>query len=89
MNWFSLEKSKMAFLYWFWKLWCTDCCSISCLEPKARRMHFWQGTDKYNDGKLKYQNENINKPEHKRKLWFLELFLLFKLELKFVCFYLI
>ena len=25
-------------------------------------MHFWQGTDKCKDGKLKYQNENINKP---------------------------
>ena len=28
-----------------------------CLEPGASRMHLWQGTRK-----LKYQNENINKP---------------------------
>ena len=27
---------------------------FKCLEPKASRMHFWQGTDKCKDGKLKY-----------------------------------
>ena len=35
---------------------------------EASRMHFWQGTGKCKDGTLKYQNQNINKPRHKRKL---------------------
>ena len=48
-----------------------------CLEPKGSRMHFWQGTDKCKDGTLKYQNKNVNKPGHKRKLSLLEEFLLF------------
>ena len=52
-------------LYWFWKLWCTDCSK--CLEPKASGMHFWQGTNKCKNRVLKYQNENINKPGRKKK----------------------
>ena len=35
-------------------------------------MHFWQGTDKYEDWKSEYQNENINKTGRKRKLSLLE-----------------
>ena len=31
---------------------------FKCLEPKASRMYFWQGTDKCKFGTLKYQNEN-------------------------------
>ena len=48
-------------------------------------MHFWQGADKFNDGTLKYQNKNVNKPGRKRKLSLLEEFL-FSLGLKRVCF---
>ena len=35
------------------------CLQYLRLEPGASRMHLWQGT---NIRKLKYQNENINKP---------------------------
>ena len=44
------------------------------MERKASRMHFWQGTGKWKDGTLKYQNENINKLGRKRKLSLLEVF---------------
>ena len=38
---------------------------FKCLEPEASRMHFWQGTEKYKDGTLKYQNEmSINLDKH-------------------------
>ena len=45
-------------------------------------MHFWQGTSKYKDGTLKYQNENVNKPGHKRKLSLLEEFFIVLVRLK-------
>ena len=35
---------------------------------EANRIYFWQGKGKCKDGALKYQNQNINKPDHKRKL---------------------
>ena len=41
-------------------------------EPKVSRIPFWQGIDKCKDGALRYQNENIHKPERKRKLRFFE-----------------
>ena len=44
------------------------------MEPKGRRIHFCQGTDKCKYGTLKYENENVNKPERKRKLSLLEEF---------------
>ena len=47
---------------------------LKCLEPKASRMYFWQGTEKCKDEALKYENENINKPRRKRKLSLLEEF---------------
>ena len=52
------------------------------MEPKANRMHFWQGTDKFEDGTLKYQNENVNKPGRKRKLALLEEFFIVLVRLK-------
>ena len=55
---------------------------LKYLEPKAGRMHFWQGTDKYKDGTLKYQNENVNKPGRKRKLSLLEEFFIVLVRLK-------
>ena len=45
-------------------------------------MHFWQGTSKYKDGTLKYQNENVNKPGRKRKLSLLEEFFIVLVRLK-------
>ena len=45
------------------------------MEPKTSRMHFLQGIDKCNDGTVKYQNENVNKPARKRKLSLLGEFL--------------
>ena len=45
-------------------------------------MHFWQGTSKYKDGTLKYQNENVNKPGRKRKLSLLEEFFIVLFRLK-------
>ena len=32
-------------------------------DPKVSRMHFWQGTDKFKDGTLKHQKENIDLKE--------------------------
>ena len=52
------------------------------LQPKASRMHFWQGIDKCKDGTLKYQNENINKPGRKRKLSFFKEFFVVLFRLK-------
>ena len=52
------------------------------LEPKARRMHFWQGTDKWKDGTIKYQNENVNKPGREKKLSLLEEFFIVLVRLK-------
>ena len=55
---------------------------FKCLEPKASRMHFWQGTDKFKDGTLKYQNENINKPGREMKLSLLQEFSVVLVRLK-------
>ena len=55
---------------------------FKCLEPKASRMHFWQGTDKCKDGTIKYQNQNVNKPGRKRKLSLLEEFFIVLVRLK-------
>ena len=55
---------------------------FKCLEPKASRMHFWQGTDKCEDGTIKYQNGNVNKAGPKRKLSILEEFFTVLVRLK-------
>ena len=52
------------------------------MESKTSRLHFWQSTGKWKDGTLKYQNENINKPERKRKLSLLESFFIVLFRLK-------
>ena len=55
---------------------------FKCLEQKASRMCFWQGTDNCQDGTIKYQNENVNKPGRKRKLSLLEGFFIVLVRLK-------
>ena len=45
-------------------------------------MHFWQGTDKCKNATIKYQNENVNKPERKRKLSLLDEFFIVLVRLK-------
>ena len=67
MNYFSLENIKddpnSVWFYTGFKKYDTLIAAVfECLEPQDSRMHFWEGRDKYNDGTLKYQNENINKP---------------------------
>lgn len=51
---------------------------LTCLEPKTKKIDFWQGTNKYKDGTLKYLNKIINKSGHNRKLSLLT---------ELVCFY--
>ena len=86
MNYFSLEKIKdgpNAFrLYTGFENYDTLIAVFVYLKPKARRMHFCQGTDKYDDGTLKYQNENIKKPALKKKLSLLEEFFIVLVRLK-------
>ena len=73
---FSLEKFKDApnsvCFYTGFENYDSLITVIKCLEPKASKMYFWQGTEKCKDGTLKYQNENVNKPGLKRKLSLLE-----------------
>ena len=45
-------------------------------------MNFRQSTDKCEDGKIKYQTENVNKPRRKRKLSLLEEFFIVLVRLK-------
>ena len=52
------------------------------MELKASKMLFWLGTDKCEDGTIKYQNENVNKSGRKRKLSLLEEFFIVLVRLK-------
>ena len=81
MNYFSLEKIKdspnAVRLYTGFENYDTLIAVFVYLKPKARRMHFCQGTDKYDDGTLKYQNENIKNLDLKKHFHCWKSFLLF------------